>query len=131
LATNYYLARYFSQQAATATGRPRAIQQSPKQLDILEECWNSDPYPPTGEIILLIRDTRLEAAQVKRGVENRRRKIDANVISRYESPETNAAGRMWRAYKRTPVSIVLTRPASLHVAAVSSMDGFSIEVARG
>ncbi|KAI1326440.1 hypothetical protein F5Y16DRAFT_400331 [Xylariaceae sp. FL0255] len=92
-------------------GQPRAQSKTPEQLQLLEEAFDDDPYPPVGVMIVLTYQTKLEPKQVKQWFDYKRAKLDktGEVFFTRAPPAgltpanlATCAARMWRAYKRDP-----------------------------
>ncbi|CAG8982548.1 hypothetical protein HYALB_00002330 [Hymenoscyphus albidus] len=96
---------YFSNRAAAESGRSRTQAKTPEQLEVLRSSWEDDPFPLTGERILLVHETGLQKAQVDSWFQAERKKAEKNgedLWSRNRDNDPNAAAKMWRAYKRDP-----------------------------
>ncbi|CAG8949197.1 hypothetical protein HYFRA_00004820 [Hymenoscyphus fraxineus] len=107
--TSQAVGKYFSNRAAAESGRSRTQAKTPEQLEVLRSSWEDDPFPLTGERILLVHETGLQKAQVDSWFQAERKKAEKNgedLWSRNRDNDPNAAAKMWRAYKRDPEGYV-------------------------
>ncbi|EPE25126.1 Homeo [Glarea lozoyensis ATCC 20868] len=112
--TSQEIGRYFANRFAAANGVPRATRKTPAQLAQLQEVFEQNAWPLTGERILLVHDTGLTKKQVQSWFEQQRKKAekegrrlaDGDILrpdATFE--ETNRwASKMWRAFNKDPAA---------------------------
>lgn len=111
--STYHLPKLSPESSRTNTttppGRSRMQSKSPEQLELLQQSWEEDPFPETGEKILLVYETGLSKAQVNAWFVNERKKAEKkgeDLTTRNHDNNSNAARKMWVAYTKDPEGYV-------------------------
>ncbi|CAG8979992.1 hypothetical protein HYALB_00005165 [Hymenoscyphus albidus] len=102
---------YFAQRLADETGTPRITKKTDEQLQLLQDSFNKDPYPTTGELILLVHKSNLTRRQVQTWFRQQRHKTTNNggVLNSANGPQmdSQAVVFMWNKYRNDGVSYVV------------------------
>ncbi|KUJ06667.1 uncharacterized protein LY89DRAFT_726342 [Mollisia scopiformis] len=103
------IGRHFANRVAAEEGRPRAHRKTPRQFELLGNSFEDDPFPSTGELILLVHESGLKPQQVKSWFDGQRQKASKKgelltTRNRENDPDSNDSAKMWRAFKKDPGS---------------------------
>lgn len=94
----------------TLQGRTPQTAKTPEQLQLLNESWDRDPYPTTGQTILLVHHTGLTKNQVQTWFSQKREKITrtggALTSSNGPGKLRQEAVLFWQRYEYNPDRMV-------------------------